>query len=266
MTNLQFNRGAINGGDCIGRAWNIVMQNLGLYIGITVVSIILLVVISCIPLVNVLLFAPVMGGLYFLALRDINGEPVDFGMMFKGFEKFVPLMLIGLIQGIPSIIFQIFRLTFDIASLLGRRGTSGTGSGDFFQASQPDLNILAGISAIVIIVAIGFTIFSIIWNLAFFFAVPLVVEHNLGAIDAIKMSASAALNNIGGLILLMILEFFVALLGMLAFCLGLLVAIPVIWVANAYAYRLVFPRLDQQSWSTTPPPPSAYGSGFGQGI
>ena len=38
---------------------------------------------------------PAMAGMYYVMLRNMRGESVEFGMMFKGFEKFVPLMVIG---------------------------------------------------------------------------------------------------------------------------------------------------------------------------
>jgi uncharacterized membrane protein len=260
MTNLQYNRGAINASDCIGMAWNLVSSKFWLYIGVGLLTMLL---ISCIPIVNLFLIGPVLGGYYYFVLRDLDGEPVDFGMMFKGFEKFVPLMVIGLIQAVPGIIFQIFRFTTDMASIFSRRGI-GNGRGDFFQSSQPNIGLAEGLSIMIIIVAVAFLIFSIFWGIAFFFAVPLAMEHNLGPIEAIKLSASAGFSNAGGIILLFILSVLVALLGLIALCLGIFVAIPVIYAANAIAYRHVFPRLSQSRWNT-PPPPSAYGSTFGQG-
>lgn len=266
MMNSDFNRSAINPSQCISTGWNLVTRNLGLYIGVTVVAALMIIVVSCIPFVNIFLIAPIMGGVIYIALRDLNNEPIDFGMLFKGFEKFVPLMVIGVIQGIPTVIFQIFRLTVDVANIFSRGVAPPARRGDFFQATQPDLSgILAGLSALVIIVSIGFIVFSIIWTLVFFFAVPLVIDRNLGPIDAIKMSASAAMGNFGGVLVLLILCGFVVLLGFIALCFGLLVAIPVTWIANAVAYRMVFPKLDQNYYST-PPPPSAYGSTFGQGM
>jgi len=94
---------------------------------------------------------------------------------------------------------------------------------------------------------------------------PLVLDRNLGPIDAIKLSARAALSNFGGIILLLILGGLVNILGMMALCFGLLVSVPVTLVANTIAYRMVFPRLSQMYY-TTPPPPGAYGSSFGQGM
>lgn len=260
MTNPQYNRGAINASDCIGTAWNLVSTKFWLYVGVGLLTILL---IGCIPIVNLFLIGPVLGGFYYFVLRDMDGEPVEFGMMFKGFEKFVPLMVIGLIQAIPGIIFEIFRFTTNMAQIFTMRG-AGNGRGDFFQAPPPNVGLAEGLSLLVIIVALVFIVFSIFWGIAFFFAIPAAMEHNLGPIEAIKLSASAGFSNAGGIILLYILSFLVALLGLIALCVGIFVAIPVIYAANAVAYRHVFPRLNQTYWNT-PPPPTAYGSSFGQG-
>ena len=91
------------------------------------------------------------------------------------------------------------------------------------------------------------------------------MEHDIGAIDAIKLSVRAATSNIGGLILLFILEFLVALVGLLALCIGIFFVIPIIYAANAFAYRQVFPLIEQ-NFNMNPPPPGAYGSSFGSGM
>ena len=267
MTDPEFNSGAISAGDCIGQGWTLVTRNLGLYIGVSFVGMLLITFVSCIPIVNLFLIAPLMGGLIYIALRDINNEPIDFGMLFKGFEKFVPLMVVGIIQGIPGLIFTILRFTIDFASLFGRMAPPPpAGRGDFFQATPTDINgIMAGLSLLIIVISLGFIIFSIVWAVIFFFAIPLVLDRNLGPIDAIKLSARAALSNFGGIILLLILGGLVNILGMMALCFGLLVSVPVTLVANTIAYRMVFPRLSQMYY-TTPPPPGAYGSSFGQGM
>jgi uncharacterized membrane protein len=106
----------------------------------------------------------------------------------------------------------------------------------------------------------------IIWTVAFQFAIPLVMEHNLGAMDAIKLSARAGLSNVGGIIVLYILCGLVGLLGLLALCLGYFVAVPVMYAAFAFAYRQVFPALFEKKFDTSPPPPGAYGTGFGSGV
>lgn len=262
MNNFEFERSAISPGDCIGNAWGLVTGKFWLYIGLGAVT---LVMIGCIPVVNLFLLGPVVGGFYYVVLRDMRGEPVDFGMLFKGFEKFVPLMVIGLIQSIPGVIFQIIRFSVDIAQLFSTINRGGSSRGTFFQSSVPEFGITEGLSIFMIVFALLFMIFSIIWNIAFAFAVPLALENDLGAIDAIKLSARAAFGNFGGLIVLIILEGLVAILGLIALCLGFFVAIPVIYAANAFAYRQVFPLIER-NFNFTPPPPNAYGSNFGSGM
>lgn len=252
----RFESGAISAGECISGAWEMIKRNYGMYLGVTFLA---YVMISCIPCANIFIMGPVMGGVYYVALRDMRGEPVEFGMMFKGFEKFVPLMVIGLIQSIPGIIAQIFQYSFQFGSaILNPRGRGG--DFDFFQASGSDVALGSGLVILVVVVALGFMIFGLVWWAAFFFAVPLAMEHDLGAIDAIKLSARAAMSHVGGLILYMILAFLVAMLGVIMICVGLfLISIPIIFVANAFVYRQVFPYVGQQ-FNMNPPPPSAYGN------
>ena len=107
MTNNDFYPSAINAGDCVSNAWNLVKQNYGMYLGIALVAMILA---GCIPCVSLFIVGPIMGGVFYVVLREMRGEPVEFGMMFKGFEKFVPLMVVGIVQAIPEIIGQGLRL------------------------------------------------------------------------------------------------------------------------------------------------------------
>ena len=256
MSNPQYLSGAINPGDCIGGGWSLVTRNFGMYIGIGIVT---LLMIGCVPVVGSLLFGPVIGGFYYLVLRDMRDEPVDFGMMFKGFEKFVPLMLVGLVQAAPSLVATILQYTVDLTRLVGGAATGG--DTNFY---QPGNNaVFAGISAGIVIVVIVLSLFGAVWSVALSFAIPLVLEHDLGVIDALTTSLKAALGNVGGLIVLIILEMLVGILGVIALCVGIFVAVPVIYAANVFAYRMVFPYFDRPNINMAPPPPTEYGGTYG---
>lgn len=259
MQNIQFQAGVIDAGGCVSNGWNLVKQNYGMYFGVAIVAMILG---GCIPCVSLFLVGPVLGGVYFIYLRQMRGEPVEFGMMFKGFEKFVPLMVIGIIQSIPEIIGQILRITVDV----GRLGLTGGRNRDFqfFQRSDPDFAIATGLLIIVALIAFVVVILALVWRLLLFFAIPLAMEHDLGAIDAIKLSIKAATSNVGGLIVLFIFEFLIMLLGFIAACIGFFFVMPVIYAASIFAYRQVFPLIEQ-NFNMAPPPPTAYGTGFGSG-
>lgn len=254
MNHIQFYRGAISAGDCVSNGWNLVKQNYGMYLGIGLVALILA---GCIPCVSLFLAGPVLAGVYYVYLRDIRGEQSDFGMMFKGFDNFLPAMIVGIIAAIPEIIGQGIRLSVNVADI-GIR-SSGSGSDEMRNAMSSGLIIIAAI--------VGMTIFllAVALRISLFFAIPLVVEHKLGAVDAMKLSAQAAWANIGGLILLFILEFLIALGGALLCVVGIfLISMPLIYAANAFAYRQVFPDV-QRNVRDTPPPPNAYGGSFGFG-
>lgn len=253
----------IDAGSCLSNAWEQIKSNYGLYLGVAIVA---MLMTGCIPCLNLFMMGPILGGVFYIALRDMRREPVEFGMMFKGFEKFVPLMVIGLLQAIPGVIMQILQFGVRFGQLgLGGGRHSGTGDYDFFQSSAPDFAIAGGLLAIVIIVGIAFFVFAIVWGVAFFFAIPIAMEHEIGPVDAIKLSAQAAFSNIGGLILLMLFEGLIGLLGLVLCVVGLFfISIPIMYVANAFAYRQVFPYFGGTTTNYDPPPPNAYGFQGGQ--
>jgi uncharacterized membrane protein len=261
MTNIQYLRGAIDAGGCVSNGWELVKSNYGLYLGVAIVAMILA---GCIPCVSLFLVGPILGGVYYFVLKHMSGEPVEFGMMFRGFDKFVPLMVIGLLQSIPEIIGQVLR----IVAQVGMSGLDNRSRYDYFQSSsRPDIfaGVAAGALIIIAIVAVVLILFAIVWRFLLFFAIPLAMEHDIGAMDAIKLSARAAGANVGGIIVLFIFEFLVSLLGFVMCVVGIfLVAVPIIYAANAFAYRQVFPRMQETLNNMTPPPPNAYGFQGGQ--
>jgi len=254
MTNIQYQSGAIDAGGCVSNGWALVTGKFGLYIGVGFVTLLL---IGCIPFVGSLLFGPVLAGFYYIVLRDMRGEPVDFGMMFKGFEKFVPLMVTGLIQAAPSVVATVLQYTVDLRRIVGSGGAPDV---NFYQSTG---DVLAGVSVVIVIFIIVLSLIGIVWSVALQFAIPLILEHDLGVVDALLMSAKAAFSNAGGLILLIILQILIAILGVIALCLGIFVAIPVIYAANVFAYRQVFPYFDRPDFNNAPPPPTEYGGSYG---
>jgi hypothetical protein len=270
MTNIQFYKGAIDATGCISNGWNLVSANYGLYLGITTLTLVTMLILSCIPCLNILVIglvnAPLVAGIYYVLLRDMRGEPIDFGMMFKGYEKFVPVMIVGFVQAVPSIIATILQFAFDLTRIATQiLGQQGIGTGDFYQSSGgTELAIAGGLLALYLVIAAVFVVFSIVWYIAFAFAIPIVVEHNIGAIEALQLSAKAGFGNSGGLIILAILNGLIGLAGIIAVCLGFIFVLPIIYAAQAFAYRQVFPSLNAPTTYNTPPPPTEYGGSFGQ--
>lgn len=260
MTNVQYVKGGIDASGCISNAWEMIKPNYWLFFGISLLTYVL---VACIPCLNVVLVGPVMGGFYYTALRAMRGEPVEFGMMFKGFERFVPLMVVGLVQSVPGIIYQGLDISFRVGGTSLDKA-SGGGSGD---PSAWLLGLAGAFLVVALIVGFLLLAFSIVWTISFAFAIPLMVENeNMTPVDALKLSARAAWSNVGGIVVLAILCFLLAFVGVLAICIGVLFVLPVIWVSWAFAYRQVFPDLGPSpAYRYEPPSPQSYGS-FGQGM
>jgi hypothetical protein len=229
-----YRKGVIDASFCIGEAWELVKRRPLLYIGASL----LVMLINMIPYVGFILFGAMMGGFAYIVINDIRNQPVSFVMTFKGFERFIKLMVVGLIQAIPAIVLQLFQAAMSFAELFRLPSSSDS---TFFQEPADLLGFGPGITVAFVLVMIGYWLFLIFWNWVLLFAIPLIVEFDAGIGEAISLSFGAAFNNVGGIIILGLYSFLVALIGMIALCIGIFVAIPVVWAAQVIAYRQVFP-------------------------
>jgi uncharacterized membrane protein len=73
------------------------------------------------------------------------------------------------------------------------------------------------------------------------FCFPLIVDRGLSSWDSIKLSARATFKNLGGIGGMIGLNFLMALAGLLLFCVGIYLVIPLLTASNLVAYRKVFP-------------------------
>lgn len=262
--NIQFNSGAIRAGDCISEGWEWIKPQYWLFFGIAFLA---MVITACIPCLNIFLIGPIMAGVYFVHFTLFRRQPVDFGMMFKGFEKFVPAMAVGLIQAIPGIITQGVQYTMDLGNvareIIEQQQRRGGNSNFLAQSSGADFALSGGILAFAIIFGIIMFFFAIAWSVTFYFAIPLVIDKDLGIGEAISTSARAGWSNIGGIIVLAILQGLISILGALACGIGIFFVLPILYASSAVAYRQVFPDIQRQQ-SNTPPQPNAYGGNYGQ--
>jgi len=251
IENIEFNRSAINAGECLSNGWNLVKQNYWVFFGIVLLG---SLIVSCLPIVNIFLVGPIFCGFYYVMLRQYRGEPVEFGMMFKGFEHFVPAFVVGLISLIPGIISYVLQF-IELAIKISTISVAGDNNG------APEA--MAAVSIVFLLVRILLAGVGILISFFFFFAYPLVIDKEIGAIDAIKLSAKAAMGNVGGMILLFLLLFALMLAGFLACLIGVFFVLPIVVAMNTCAYRQVFPDTNAPL-QNTPPPPSEYGDMYGQ--
>lgn len=96
-------------------------------------------------------------------------------------------------------------------------------------------SILVTIFTLIGLIALIVGAFIVAWFLSF--ATYFVVDKNQQPMEAIKSSMNLVQANVGNTVVLFLLSIGVAILGVLACCVGLVAAIPVITLAWAYAYK-----------------------------
>src|ERR1041384_2365021 len=89
-----------------------------------------------------------------------------------------------------------------------------------------------GFFVLIIVVAVIASIF-------FMFAFPLIADRGLKGVDAIKLSIRAGKANAGGILSLVLLNFLLGLVGMLACYVGAFLIMPISFAANAVAFRRI---------------------------
>jgi len=264
ISDIRFYPSAIRATDCISQGMGLIQPKYWLFLGITVVG---LIMSGCVPCVSIFLAGPVAVGVFFTLFAEMRGQPVEFGMMFKGFEKFVPAMLVGLVHEIPEILGNGARLVVQFSDV-SRELNRGGGDHEFFLGNQmalqnlPDVALSSGIILILALIGIGFALFAVAWRITLFFALPLMAEYDLSAGDAIRLSARAGWSNWGGIFVLGILQFLVTLLGVLLCGIGIFFVQPIVQASSAVAFRQVFPDRPN-TFNNEPPQPGVYGGTYG---
>jgi len=211
--------------------WGLFREATGLWIGMTVTYIVMLMLIGLIPVLGSLasyIVIPVIGGGLMLGCRSLeNGEGLSFGHLFAGFQKsFGQLALVGLLYlvGIIVIALIVFALGLGggfAAAMMG--GKIGSGS-----ASSILLGILLGLGL------------AIPLGMAMWFAPALVVLNELPAIHAMKQSFHGCRRNILPFLVYGIVGILLAIVATIPIGLGWLLLAPTMICATYVSYREIF--------------------------
>jgi uncharacterized membrane protein len=117
------------------------------------------------------------------------------------------------------------------------------------------MGLMFGALAVDIVVAIAMTCFHTLLMFSF----PLIVDRNLGALEAVKTSAKAVWGNLGGVAGLIGVGIVLSLFGISTCGIGMYFIMPIMIAGYAVAYRKIFPAGSNRNYN----PPT---SDFYQGI
>jgi uncharacterized membrane protein len=241
--NIQFRTGVIKPVECVKEGWALIKDQYWLFLGIVFVGIF---VGGAVPIV---LIGPMMVGIYICFFRRMRGEPVDFGVLFKGFDYFAQSLIAAVIQMIPLIVVMVPAYIIMFALMMTSMPRGG-GRMDPDASSRFLITFLGfELVFVTVICAVGITV-----GIFFLFAFPLIADRGLSGLDATKLSIKAGKANFGGILSLLLLNLAMGILGVLACYVGVFFLMPISLASYAVAYRRVFPALSQDFASPPPPP------------
>lgn len=237
MTNTEFRTGVINPVDCVKEGFELIKRDYWLLFAILLVG-------ALIGGVTMYILAGAMFcGVFIAYIKAIDGKPVIFDDLWKGMNYFGPGLVVVLVMVVPAFAYYIFAYLTFVAAILG--GSQGG------EAGMIGAFVVIGIIDLVILIAM------VCFHTLLTFSLPLIVDRNLGAIDAMKTSAKAVWANMGGVAGLIVVNIGLCFVGYMALCIGIYFVIPIVIAGNVVAYRRVFPSLEMRT-NMNPPPPNSY--------
>lgn len=215
---------------CISEGWHLVKDRYGLFLGITLVGMLLA---SMVPFG--IIAGPMYCGIFLALFMKMRGWPIEFGTLFKGFDYFVESLLVTLLIVAVSLVFIVPLVVVMFVTI-----AIGAGIGESADSGAVAALIVLPVGAILVLALIAFSVFLYAWM---FFAYPLLVDRNLQAWPALKLSARAVWANKWGVLGLMILNWLLSMVGALLCYIGLFLYLPIMFGSFAVAYRRIFPEL-----------------------
>lgn len=199
----------------IGQAWQVVSSEFAGFFAAGV----LLWVLGAFTLM--ICFPAIHAGMYVMALKRFRGEAIAGATVFEGFRHFWPTLFLYLLMGLLALPMGLLAVAAQLAILmLSERPAGLDGSGVVFW-----LGCAVGL-ALPLTVA--------------FYAVPLIVDRKMGALEALSASWAVTRTDFASYLGMALVLSLLAWSGLLLCWFGLMFTIPLLPAAQVAAYRYHF--------------------------
>ena len=218
----------------ITQGWELFKRQPGMWIGIVLLLFVIMVAAAFIPFIGGLamsLFGPVFAAGIVSGCKALeSGGELEIGHLFAGFRSHT-----GTLVGVGALY-----LAGSLVVMLAVGVTMGVGMATMMGQADPQSMEAMGMTvvlAMLIMMALLLPLIMAIW-----FAAPLVVFHDHGAIEAMKASFAGCLKNILPFLWYSVLFMLLAIVATLPLGLGWLVLGPVLGASLYTAYRDIYLR------------------------
>ncbi len=219
-----------NGVAWLSGGWQMFKEAPGTWIGIAVGFMLIMIVLSLIPLVNLLanLMLPIFAGGIMLGCRDQeNGEGIRFSHLFAGFSEYGgQLVLVGVLYLLGMVVIAV------IGGILGAAAFGlGAVTGGDHQSANSMMMVLFGL----LILGIAIPLAMAVW-----YAPALVVLHDVPAFQAMKASFLVSVKNFLPFLVYGLIFIVLAIVASIPVFLGWLVLAPVTYGSIYVSYKDMF--------------------------
>lgn len=221
-----------NAFDWLRQGWALFAANPGLWIGLTIVLLVIVLGVQIVPLVGTLaahLLMPVLGAGLLLVCRKIDeGESVQIDDLFAGFKQNAgPLVMVGVLYMLAMLAIVV------IVVAVG----GGSVAGGLLSAQPAGLGVIFGGLMLSLLLSLALSVPAV---MAIWFAPALVFFNNMQPVEALKASFEACMKNVLAFLVYGLIVLVLAFFAALPVGLGFLVLIPVLAGSVYAAYRDVF--------------------------
>jgi uncharacterized membrane protein len=221
--------------DSLRRGWDLVFARPGESIGVSALVILTMFGAGMVPCVGaigqIVATGPLVGGWYLYFLKRMRGRPTEWADAWAGFSSpmLVQLVLQYVVATVASlaVMMPVFAAFFVLFF-----STVAAAAVDERLAPMAVVGLIG-----VALVALGAMIYL---SMAWLFALPLIIDRQLAFWPAMKLSWRVAHQQCLPLLGLLLSCGLVYVVGFLALCVGLLLALPVCVASLAFAYEDLF--------------------------
>jgi hypothetical protein len=191
-----------------------------------------------------------MCGLYLALFQTRRGNPIEFGLLFKGFDYFGDSVVASLLHMIPIVVVFVPSYILFYVALFAMMSSQQRGG-------EPNPGAMLGFFGFFAVFWLVMMVLLILVSVIFTFAYPLIVDRRLSGVEAVKLSIRAAFANFWRLLGLLMMTGLMSFVGVLFCYVGAFLVMPISFAAIAIAYEQVFGLGEFQP--NLPPPPPTFG-------
>lgn len=218
-------------------AWGLMMKNIGLWLVLGLIVLIITMVCSVLPAIGSLaacVVMPVLTGGWMLAAHKVRAggklDVADLFLCFQDQEKLKPLLILGGLCAAAMLVIGAIGFTLGLGAVLSVGAAMAT--------STPGAalgGLVTGLFALLVCLLALVPVSMAMW-----FAPQLVVFRNTAPVDALKMSFAASLSNIPASLLFGVLLILWAVVLPITLGLAVFVFVPLLMLTLYTSYQDIF--------------------------